>query len=150
MKKIIALILLLTLVSCKTSTDYQIEFLNDPCIVPYHKYEYFTCDNMRVLINKTPVMVPAHFETDLASIPRFYWMFLAPSNSDLMAPSILHDYLYRCTSSYTRYESDSIFYYALRKNGISVYTSYKMYLAVRLFGGSNFDPKGLCGDKHAR
>jgi len=146
MRKIIIILLLFTLVSCKTNHDYKIWFLTPPCITPHEKYRYYTCSDMEVLINDSELTIPKHFETDLASIPRFYWAFMTPSNSDFMGPSILHDYLYRCTSIYTRIESDNIFYYALRDRDVSVYTSYKMYIAVRLFGAGNFDPKGLCGD----
>lgn len=146
MKKITALALAVIVSSCSTSTDYKIDILNKPCVSPLYKYNYITCDKLDVLINSEKVTVPKNFETDLASIPRFYWAIISPAKSDLMAASITHDYLYRCVTKYTRKESDNIFYYAMRSQNVSLYTSYKMYLAVRIFGGKNYKPKSVCHD----
>ena len=150
MRKLIMLLIMITLYGCKSSVPVEIEFYNRPCIIPHKQYSYKTCHAIFVAVDKEVVTIPDGFETDLASIPRWYWAVSNPSNSDFMGASILHDYLYRCTSSYTRTEADSIFYYALRGKDVSVYTSYKMYLAVRLFGGRNFDPKGECREPDPR
>jgi len=41
--------------------------------------------------------IPVGFKTDFASIPRFFWFFIAPSDSQILVPAIAHDYLYSRT-----------------------------------------------------
>jgi hypothetical protein len=83
-------------------------------------------------------MVPPSFDTDLASIPKWLWPFVAPSHSAFISPSILHDYLYTCHNGYTRKEIDYIFYEALVDNGVSGFAAFEMYLAVRMFGSKHY------------
>ena len=118
---------------------HQIEFKNDACIIPYERYQYHTCANMNILIDGDLYVVPRHFTTDLASVPRIFWTFIAPQYSGFVAPSILHDYLYSCGNLGTRSWADSVLYSALMTEGVSRYTSIKFYIAVRLFGGKHFD-----------
>ena len=121
-----------------------VEFLNDSCIRPQKYYSYTTCHPINVKIDGFYVEVPANFDTDLASIPRWYWSILSPAYTSFIAPSILHDYLYTCTSPYTRKQIDEIFYYALLSKGVSRYTAVKMYTAVRVFGGRHYKKIHLC------
>ena len=74
--------------------------------------------------------IPKGFVTDLASVPRFLWMFLAPS--EIAKAAVLHDYLYH-SKKVSRLEADKILrscalqevgriranliYYAVRLNG---------------------------------
>lgn len=116
------------------ATKNLVIFKNDPCIIPYLRYEYKTCDKMDVLVDYKPVTVPEEFVTDLASIPRPLWSVFSPRFSNFIAPSILHDYMYKCPHFYTRKEADDIFYSALLANGVTRVTSTKFYMGVRLFG----------------
>lgn len=118
---------------------HSITFINDACIIPYKKYNYHTCEPMQVNIDGTIYVVPRHFTTDLASIPRALWSFIAPQYTEYVAPSILHDYLYSCDNFFNRKLDDEILYSALISNGVSTYIAIKFYLAVRLFGSKHYD-----------
>lgn len=125
---------------------YNIQFYDAACIKPHNQYHYLTCHPIEVKINYDTYVIPKDFDTDLASIPRWYWVLLSPAYSAIVEPSILHDYLYTCPNGMTRLEIDEIYYYSLIGNGVSHYTAYKMYLAVRMFGGKHFATK-QCVDK---
>ncbi len=50
-------------------------------------------------INKNnKITVPKGFKTDLASVPRFGWIFVAPF--DIARAGVVHDYLYYCIRQY--------------------------------------------------
>ncbi len=117
---------------------HPIIFLNEACIKPYKRYDYHTCEPMRVKIDGKKYVVPKNFETDLASVPRPLWPILAPQYSGFIAPAILHDYLYRCDTTSTRQFADEVLYSALITKGVTPFTATKFYLGVRLFGASHF------------
>ena len=121
--------------------SYEVKIRDEACIKPHRGYRYLTCAPMHVQIDELPVVVPSGFDTDLASIPRVLWSFLAPTHSSYIAASILHDYLYACTTELTRYQVDSVFYNAMRDNKVPVSTALKMYYAVRIFGGRHYECK---------
>lgn len=83
-----------------------------------------------------PVRVPAGLETDLASVPRFFWRVAAPW--DALEPPAVHDWLYRRAAEYPRWMADLIFLLALRDAGVARWRSVAMYLAVRAFGRSAY------------
>jgi hypothetical protein len=101
-----------------------------------------------VTIDDEPFEVPNNFETDLASIPRWYWIILSPQYSAFVAPGILHDYFYRCANLKTRKYADEVFYYALLQQGVTKYTASKFYLAVRLFGAHSYSKSLPCEHKN--
>jgi len=78
------------------------------------------------------VQIPAGFETDLASTPRWLWPVLPPFGSYLKA-TVLHDYLYRILKN--RFLADALFRVAMRKCGTIYPVRLAMYCAVRVFGG---------------
>ncbi len=124
---------------------HQVIFINDACIKPYYGYEYRTCKPMRVTIDGKKFTVPKDFKTDLASIPRILWPIFAPQYAGFVAPSILHDYLYRCHADVTRQYADEVLYSALTSEHVTRFTASKFYIAVRLFGTSHFGVhKGEC------
>lgn len=118
---------------------HPVVFLNEACIKPYKRYDYHTCQTMRVKIDGKNYVIPKNFQTDLASIPRPLWPIVAPQYTGFIAPAILHDYLYRCHPGVTRKFADEVLYSALIINGVTTFTATKFYLAVRLFGGNHFD-----------
>lgn len=118
---------------------HQVNFINEVCIKPYKRYNYHTCDDMNVTIDGDSYVIPKNFETDLASIPRILWPFLAPQYSGFVAPAILHDYLYSSNMGVSRKFADEVLYSALIMEGVSPFTATKFYLAVRLFGSSHFN-----------
>lgn len=79
------------------------------------------------------VVVPAGFETDFASVPRFFWRVFPPVGEWNRAAA-LHDYLYERTRV-SKLLADTFFYEALRSDGVGRVTRLVMYAAVRVFGG---------------
>jgi len=124
--------------------QHLITFLEIPCIKPHLRYRYLTCERVEVLVDDKSIIIPESFDTDLASIPRWFWTFLSPAYSGFIAPSILHDYLYQCHNGYSRKVIDEIFYSALTENGVTRYTSLKMYAAVRIFGEFHYNKSIAC------
>lgn len=140
-KKVIGTILLgyigaTSLISCIPT--HTVTFINEACIIPFKKYDYHTCAPMHVNIDGDIYVIPKDFETDLASIPKPLWSFIAPQYTGYVAPSILHDYLYSCGNLFNRRIDDEILYAALRDNGVGRWTAAKFYFAVRMFGGRHF------------
>jgi len=73
-------------------------------------------------------------KTDIATIPRLFWIFFPPIGNYTKA-AIVHDYLYRTPSErVTRKEADEIFLEALVVSGVSPIVRYGMFYAVRLCG----------------
>lgn len=150
-KYYVLLITFIVLAGCVNQwpASHSIQFDAPACIKPVHAYHYQTCRVIQVEIDQSIIEIPHDFNTDLASIPRWYWSILSPAYSGFIAPSILHDYLYTCPNGRTRYEVDSIFYNALRKNDVSILTSLKMYFAVRVFGKSHYSQGEYCTNQIA-
>ena len=76
--------------------------------------------------------VPAGFETDFASIPRFLHRLL-PKNGEYDAPAIVHDWLY-ANGLYHKDTADKIFLEALTSIGVAPWKRQAMYRAVVMFG----------------
>ncbi len=134
---IIACIYLTLTIMAGCAHFHQITFLNEACIKPHHRYDYLTCEKMGVEIDGKRIVIPKNFKTDLASIPRMFWPFLAPQYSGFVAPAILHDYLYRCSNT-SRVYADEALYSALITEDVTAFTASKFFVAVRLFGRSHF------------
>ena len=86
-------------------------------------------------------IIPARFECDGASVPRFLWDSVSPQISpETLRGAVAHDYLYRNhVPGWTRKEADELFYELIREDGLSWYRSQKAYWGVRLFGGSAWE-----------
>lgn len=79
-----------------------------------------------------PLLVPAGFRTDCASVPRVpfaYWL----AGDTAHASAVLHDYLYRHHPC-TKRQADDVFAEAMRAEGVRWWRAQLMYHAVRLFG----------------
>lgn len=95
------------------------------------------------------VHIPEGFQTDLASLPPIAGL-LALSNADprLVAPAILHDYLYRTGAIFAlnhntgsvdriilnRREKDAIFWQKMVDFALPRWKAWLVWAAVRLFG----------------
>ena len=79
------------------------------------------------------VRVPAGFETDFASVPRFFWRIFPPWGSYGKA-TVIHDYCYRVRPC-SRKRADKIFLEAMKVLGVGYCMRHTMYRAVRMFGG---------------
>lgn len=107
------------------------------------------------------LQIPKKFNFDLATIPRFLWMLIAPFELSIIAP-LVHDFLYvkkgklyigedhQITSEQTdtaiyisRLETDRIFLDHMKQEGIGKIKRYVCYYGVRWFGGMFWKEKDL-------
>lgn len=87
------------------------------------------------------IKVPAGFETDFNSVPRFFWRFLGPW--EFPQAAVVHDYLYREKIG-CRSEADEIHYKALVSLGCPQWKALGAWVALRLFGGIAGNWEGSC------
>ncbi|MFQ5792961.1 MAG: DUF1353 domain-containing protein, partial [Acidobacteriota bacterium] len=78
------------------------------------------------------IEVPVGFQTDFASIPRVFWIFL-PKWGTYGNASVIHDWLY-WEQSRLRSKADAIFREAMGVLGVRAAVRQVMYWAVRSFG----------------
>ena len=135
MKWIIFIIGIALLASCISPYQrHKVLLYKDTCIIPFSDYTYKTGEDIHFVVDDHKYTIPKGFETDLASIPRWYWTFLSPQYSAFVTPSIIHDYFYRCDTHKSRKFADEVLFYSLKEKGISNYTASMFYVAVRIFG----------------
>lgn len=80
------------------------------------------------------ITAPAGFETDGASIPRFFWRLIGPPLAGKYAPAaVLHDYLYQ-RQIFTRRGSDVVFKFMMETLGVPQWKINLIYYGVRLGG----------------
>jgi hypothetical protein len=81
-------------------------------------------------------VVPAGFESDGASVPRFLWNLISPQIApETLRAAVAHDFLYReQVPGWTRKDADEMFYDLIREDGLSWWRSKLAYTGVRLFG----------------
>lgn len=76
--------------------------------------------------------IPPGFESDGASMPRFFWRLIGhPFSMDYLREAILHDFFYR-TQNIARRKADKIFFHMLKKK--MPFRCYVIYYALRAFG----------------
>lgn len=116
-----------------------------------------------IKIKNNKVSVPKGFKTDLASVPRACWFFLAPW--DIARAAVIHDYLYSGIRKYrkklhptninsgysedkgkikaAKKAADKTFLLAMKnaEPPVSSFKIYAAYLAVVLFGNSSILPR---------
>ena len=78
------------------------------------------------------IVIPGNFDTDFASIPRWFWTFYSPMGRYSPA-ALVHDWLYRYQTR-TRKESDLIFLEAMKVLGVPYMRRKVIYRTVRMFG----------------
>ena len=139
MCQFLVLSMFLFLSGCASTERIQTEFLTNTCIKPLIEYHYLTCKTIEFTINGETFSIPSAFETDLASIPKIAWPIMAPAHSSLIRPAIVHDWFYRKTCDFTRYDTDLIFYHMLRNDGVSHMRASFMFYAVRFFGWNYYN-----------
>ena len=76
--------------------------------------------------------VPDGFITDMASVPRLFWILIPPTGRYSKA-TVIHDWLYT-SHQVSRKDADGIFRRILRESGVAKWRRFTMYWAVRLFG----------------
>jgi len=135
----LALLCCFTVTGCAHEERIQTRVLTNTCIKPLVDYHYQTCNAIKFKINKTTFVIPANFETDLASIPKIAWPIMAPHHATLVRPAIIHDWFYRKTCDFDRKQTDLIFYHMLKNDGVSTFTASLMYYAVRAWGWNYYN-----------
>ncbi|EAM9430675.1 phage tail protein [Salmonella enterica] len=96
----------------------------------HEPFAFYLCDDDDV------IEVPAGFITDLATIPRIFWILLPPDGKYAKA-AIIHDYLYD-NALRTKKEADKIFLDGMMVLGVPRWKRIIMYYAVRFFGNGNY------------
>ena len=85
------------------------------------------------------IEVPQGFETDFASVPRFFWRIVPPWGRYSPA-AVVHDYLYS-TGKVSREDADRAFLTLMQRLGVPAWKRSIMYWAVRWFGGPAYSQK---------
>lgn len=84
--------------------------------------------------------VPAGFETDGASIPRWLWLVCGhPLQAPRVVAAIVHDFLYGCGDpEATRADADDLYRDMQIALGVSRRRAYVEWIALRLFGWTHW------------
>ena len=104
-------------------------------------WEFFTYDAGRVSVQRHAV--PQGYETDLASIPRFFRRFCGcPCDETHRNASLVHDWLYTVGGgAEERRGADWIYYKTIRRAGRTRFKAAAEYVALRLCGWRHFNYK---------
>ena len=88
--------------------------------------------------------VPAGYESDGASVPRFFWRFVfPPGDIHALRAAFLHDYVYReHPKGWTRKMADEMFLAVMLEDGCDRRRAYLAYAGVKLFGYSSWTRGG--------
>ncbi len=119
------------------TTDLCAELIKDDKIWKLTKALIYWSDLLDSL-----VMVPAGFETDLASVPRLpiaYTFWGGKAHRE----AVLHDYLYRIDAepAVSFDQANSVFLEAMEARGKSRFIRWPMYVGVCLGGRSSYHQK---------
>jgi len=92
------------------------------------------------------IAVPAGFFTDLASIPRLFWKYVANEDKGVKEAAVIHDWLYNRDSipdfpGLSKKEADTLFLEIMLEMGTPKWKAYSAYLGVTLFGRRFFRPR---------
>ena len=87
--------------------------------------------------NGKTFVIPAGFESDGVSTPRFLWISVSPKlDHETIRAGLAHDYIYRTQpEGWTRKQADDMFYDLAREDGLAWIRAEKAYLGLRAFGG---------------
>ncbi|WP_137937580.1 DUF1353 domain-containing protein [Chitinivorax sp. B] len=90
------------------------------------------------------VNIPSHFHYDGASVPALAWQVTyTPFHPDVMAPALVHDWLYYthhiAGHAISRDNADDTLEDLLRRNGVGSAKRRMMIAAVKLAGGAVWD-----------
>ena len=93
-------------------------------------------------VETSDFIIPAGFESDGVSVPRFFWRFISPPiDPRTIRAGVTHDWIYRNRPpGWTRAEADLLFLCFLIEDGLPILASLKAYLGVRIGGGPAWQP----------
>lgn len=101
----------------------------------------------RSLLTGETYVVPIHYETDFASVPRLPLVYLLAGDTAHEAAA-LHDWLYS-SGVVDRKTADTIFQEAMGDTCVPGWRSSLMYGAVRVFGAGHYKAKAQAREKPA-
>jgi hypothetical protein len=91
------------------------------------------------------ITVPAGFETDFASVPRWLWGLL-PHDGPYAPAAVIHDWLYSMASlGCSRFLADAIFRELMYQLKVPLWQRVLMYYAVRCWGRHSYKKRGMQG-----
>jgi hypothetical protein len=94
-----------------------------------------TTNELKVeLSDKSVLIIPKDFETDLSTVPKSLWGILPPFGNFLLG-ALVHDYLYVNKDERGRKFADKEMLIISNKHNKNKVDNYFRYYAVRLFGG---------------
>lgn len=114
-------------------TEFDIRQLDDTYFMLLQDLVYYSEKH------QLKITVPSGMVSDGPSVPRaplLYWLFGHKGKR----AAVIHDWLYRC-AILPRSVCDDIFKEALKDSGKFVFTSYGMYLGVRVGGFPSYSPE---------
>ena len=83
-------------------------------------------------------IIPAGWESDGMSVPRFFWRTLSPKiNGKTLVPSLIHDFMYENHIG-TRAEADAFYKANLIEKGFGKIKSWLVWCGVRIGGWSHY------------
>ena len=83
------------------------------------------------------ITIPAGFETDFASVPRWPLTFALLGQYG-HAAAVIHDWLYRA-GTLSRADADRVFLNALRSSGIARWRAWLMFAGARIGGANRYN-----------
>lgn len=88
----------------------------------------------------TGIFVPSGYKTDLASVPRIFWFFIAPYELGEAAP-LVHDWLYQHAGieQTDKKDADKMLLKISAHDKAVTWKRYAAYYAVKFFAGSVWD-----------
>lgn len=90
------------------------------------------------------ICVPAGFVTDFASIPRFFWRWMPPTDRRIGKMAVVHDRFYRDpTVSVTKSAADDALRAGMVALGASKLDREVVWAAVHLFGTGAYQPRRI-------
>ena len=93
--------------------------------------------------------VKAGFDFDGASIPKWLWsIYGSPLTGNYVVASLIHDGLY-ASQKVSKRLSDKIFLDIMKQSSVGYIKRTSMYLAVKLFGGKDWNKANEYKDEYA-
>lgn len=105
-------------------------------VMPSGKKFKLFCQFTYIWQMRMKLSVPKGFETDFASIPKIFRIFI-PKLGRYNKAAVIHDAIYQDVIAgypFTRKEADMVFLGAMKDLGVKPWKRNLMYRAVRLFG----------------
>lgn len=136
------LLVVATLAACGTTPASQLDPETAPPLVtvtPFADSRAFIVERdvvFRIAGSELPIIVPAGFVTDFASVPRAFWSGMSPHGQYSRA-AVLHDYLY-WTQTCTRAQADRLFLTMIKQSGVSRADQQAIYRSVRVAGDAGW------------